>query len=405
MTQSIRYAQAKKITLIGAVVNAFLGCIKLIGGMYYHSHALVADGIHSFSDLLIDAMVLIASKFGSQEADALHPYGHQRIETATTLLLAMLLILTGAGIAWDSIHEMLQHSVTAPRQAALPIAVFSIVTNEILFHYTLRVGKRIQSQLLIANAWHHRSDAAASLVVAIGLIGSLAGYHALDPVAAVVIGGMIIHMGLQYGWNSVRELVDTGVDAQQIAEIERVIREVPGVVKVHQLRNRMMGHDLFIDVHVLVSPCISVSEGHYIAQHVHQKLSQEIKQVKDVTVHIDPEDDEIVSPSLDLPNRQELEQLFFKPLAHDFAEIKSWVLHYLDGKLHIQIIIDQALSSTLLKRIKNDFSQQPKIASWCFLHTSSLIPSHDDKLSDDMMSSKATSQPEKKTHIDRPLEK
>lgn len=366
MPQRHRYAEAKKVTLIGAVVNACLGCFKLIGGMYYHSHALIADGVHSFSDLLTDAMVLIASKYGSQDADELHTYGHQRIETATTLFLAMLLILTGAGIAWDSVHEMLEHSVTIPKQAALPIAIFSIVTNEILFHYTHRIGKRIQSSLIVANAWHHRSDAAASLVVSIGLIGSLAGFHVLDPIAAVIIGGMIIHMGVRYGWDSVRELVDTGVETSKIAEIEQIIREVPGVRRIHQLRNRMMGRDIFIDVHVLVSPHISVSEGHYIAQKVHHNLMQKVKQVKDVTVHIDPEDDEIVSPSLHLPSRALLEQSILISIEQDFPEIKTWVLHYLDGKIHIDIMIEQEASPTLTQRIQKDFTQFD-IATWRFL--------------------------------------
>ncbi len=366
MQQRNRYAEAKKVTVIGAIVNACLGCFKIIGGVYYHSHALIADGVHSFSDLLTDAMVLIASKYGSQDADERHTYGHQRIETATTLFLAMLLILTGAGIAWDSLHEMLEHSVTIPQKAALPIAIFSIAANEILFHYTHRIGKRIESSLIIANAWHHRSDAAASLVVSIGLIGSIAGYQILDPIAAVIIGGMIVHMGIKYGWDSVRELVDTGVEASKIAEIEQTIREVPGVKRIHQLRNRMMGRDIFIDVHVLVSPYISVSEGHYIAQKVHRTLMQKVTQVKDVTVHIDPEDDEITSPSLHLPSRDILEQSILIAIEEDFPEIKAWVLHYLDGKIHIDIMLEQEVSPAMIERIQNDFAQFD-IAAWRFL--------------------------------------
>lgn len=216
MTQQARYLQAKKITLIGAVVNAILGFIKLIGGLFFHSHALVADGIHSFSDLFTDLMVVFASKYGSQDADASHPYGHQRIETAATLLLALLLILAGAGIAWDSIHEIIRGSHDYPGWVTLPIALLSVFANEILFHWTYHVGKRIQSSLVIANAWHHRSDAASSIVVSLGLIGTLLGFIYLDAVAAVIVAFMIIKMGISYGWGSVKELIDTAVDSETL---------------------------------------------------------------------------------------------------------------------------------------------------------------------------------------------
>lgn len=355
---------AKKVTLVGAIANACLGILKVIGGAYFHSHALIADGVHSFADLLTDAMVLVASKYGSQDADVHHPYGHQRIETATTMFLAMLLILTGAGIAWDAIHEIIAHYVTSPEKSALPIAVLAIIINEILFHYTYRVGVHIHSPLIIANAWHHRSDAAASLVVTLGLIGSMVGFQILDPIAAIIIGGMIIKMGIRYGWDSIRELVDTGVPAAKISQIEQTIREVPGVERIHQLRNRMMGKDIFIDVHVLVSPYISVSEGHYIAQRVHQTLMKKIEFVKDVTVHIDPEDDEIVSPSLHLPSRRHLEQTLLTALASDFSQVKTWVLHYLDGKIHLDILVDQPATVALQKRLAHDLGQHPDIASW-----------------------------------------
>ena len=212
MTQHDRYWQAKKVTLIGAIVNALLGFIKLIGGYLFHSHALVADGVHSFSDLFTDVMVLFASKYGSLDADDTHPYGHQRIETAATLLLSLLLILAGIGIAWDSLNELITSSVTMPGWLALPVICISILANETLFHYTRHVGNRINSQLIIANAWHHRSDAASSIVVFVGLVGSLYGFVYLDAIAAIIVGIMIAKMGWNYGWNSVKELVDTAVE-------------------------------------------------------------------------------------------------------------------------------------------------------------------------------------------------
>ncbi len=365
MQQHERYLEAKKVTLIGAFINALLGFIKLIGGTFFHSHALVADGVHSFSDLLTDGMVFFASKYGSQDADDSHPYGHQRIETAATLLLALLLILTGTGIAWDSFYDALYNTKHIPGWLTLPIAALSTLANEGLFHYTQQVGKQIQSDLIIANAWHHRSDAASSIIVLIGLIGSLAGYPYLDALAAIVVGFLIIKMGLSYGWNSVKELVDTAVEPQMTSTIERIILAVDGVQKIHQLRSRMMGRDIFIDVHILVSPEISVSEGHFIAQNVHHALMMKLDLVKDVTVHVDPEDDETSCPSLHLPNRSTLEQKLFNPWCQEYPGIQSWILHYLDGTLSIDLICDQKFEEwqALSQRIESDLSSRSHLIS------------------------------------------
>ena len=331
-----RYWQAKKVTLIGAFINALLGVVKLAGGFLYHSHALVADGVHSFADLFTDVLVLFASKYGSQDADDSHPYGHQRIETAATLFLAILLIIAGSGIAWHAIDELIQNAHTIPGWMSLPIIAISIIANESLFHYTRFVGKKIQSQLIIANAWHHRSDAASSLVVLLGLIGSLLGFVALDAIAAIVVGVMIIKMGWDYAWNSVAELVDTAVDPQLLAEISGIICQVDGVEEIHQLRTRLMGGDILVDVHILVSSKISVSEGHYIAQHVHRTLLKQLESIKDVIVHVDPEDDERSLPSLHLPNRSELD-VKLHPVRIDFPEMLFWKVHYLNGKISLDI--------------------------------------------------------------------
>ena len=383
MHQHERYGQAKKVTLIGAVINALLGVIKLIGGIAFHSHALLADGVHSFADLITDMMVLVASKYGSQDADAAHPYGHKRIETAATFILALLLILAGAGIAWDSIDEIIFKQHTVPGSFALPIAALSILANEILFHYTRLIGKRIHSELIIANAWHHRSDAGASAVVVVGLIGSLVGWPGCDALAAIVVGCMIIQMGLSYSWNSIKELVDTAVDVQLLGEIETIIRSIHGVQKIHQLRTRMMGGDIFIDVHIQVSPYISVSEGHFVAQHVHLALVEQFVRVKDVTVHVDPEDDETCEPSFNLPNRQVIELEFLEQWRTEFPGIQHWVLHYLGGHLSIDLICDAEFDPTdaFQQRIKADLASQTHITDVRLLrHAATLAILRSDKV-------------------------
>lgn len=369
MAHNHRYHQAKNITLIGAGVNVFLGILKVVGGFFFYSHALIADGLHSFSDLFTDTMVLFASKYGSQDADDEHPYGHQRIETAATLMLALLLILTGIGIAWDSLGHILHESVQTPSKLALPIAFFSIVANEALFYITKRVGHRIQSPLILANAWHHRSDSASSGIVLVGILGSLFGFPFLDPLAAILVGGLIVKMGLDYGWDSVKELVDTGVEPEQIEEISQIINQVDGVCKIHQLRTRKMGNDILIDVHILVSPFISVSEGHHIAQSVHAHLMRSMAHVKDVTVHVDPEDDELFAPSCDLPSRATIEKNLLNQWSERFSHIHAYTLHYLDGKITIDIILDEQFDrwSELSDMIRQDLSNHQKIVSICLL--------------------------------------
>ena len=359
MHQHVRYETARHVTLVGALVNAFLGSIKMLGGIFFHSHALFADGLHSFSDLITDGMVVFASKYGSQHADDSHPYGHQRIETAATFFLAMLLIVTGAGIAWDALSELLRGYHTRPGTWALPIALLSIAANEALFHYTHRAGKHIQSDLLLANAWHHRSDAASSLVVLAGLLGSLGGFVYLDAVAAIIVGLLIIQMGVTYSWNSIKELVDTAVDPLQRTTIKNAIQHIDGVKRIHQLRSRMMGRDIFIDVHILVSPFISVSEGHFIAQNVHYELVKQISGVQDVTVHVDPEDDETASPSLHLPNRKMLEETLVHPWRAEYPGIKSWLFHYLDGAVTIDLFGTKGFDSnhTFYLRLDADLTK------------------------------------------------
>lgn len=351
-----RYHQAKKITIVGAIVDTLLGFLKIIGGIFAFSHALVADGVHSFSDLVMYIMVIFAAKHGSKAADQEHPYGHQRIETAATLFLSLLLVFAGFGIAWDSLNELKLHNTKIPSLFALPIAIISILAKEILYHYTLRVGKEINSQLIIANAWHHRSDAASSIVVTIGLLGTGLGFNYLDPIAAIIIGLMIIKMGINYGWNSVKELVDTAVEPETFTRINDIITSVSGVKKIHQLRSRYMGNDILIDVHILVDPFISVSEGHHIAHHVHRSLIKQLLNVRDVTVHVDPEDDELSSPSHNLESRGVLQEEFLTKWQKDYPVLQSWVIHYINGNLIIDLICyeNKLQLQALYKHIKTE---------------------------------------------------
>lgn len=355
-----RYKAARNITWLGITVTLILGILKVFGGIVYNSHALFADGIHSFADLFVDGMVLFAAFFGNREADLTHPYGHQRIETAATLFLALILIVTGGLITFDAIKEVLAGVHEVPGVLTLPIAIISVFMNEALYQVTHNVGKKIHSKLIKANAWHHRSDAFSSLIVLAGLLGAILGYPYLDALAAAIVGIFIIKMGLSYGYNSINELVDGVVDPEILQRIELEIQKVDGVKRIHQLRSRNMAHDVLIDVHIQVSPFISVSEGHFIAQKVHNTLVENIDEVKDVTVHVDPEDDEVYPVSENLPHRELLENKYFKYWKKEFPEIDNIVLHYVANTLTIDVFCKYGFDKwkELEERINDDLSHE-----------------------------------------------
>lgn len=339
--QSInRYRETRKATLIGAAANIILAVAKVLFGWLGHSSALVADGIHSFSDLLTDVLVIIAAKFAHQEADDDHPYGHERIETAATVGLALFLVIVGLYIVYEPIHQLIMHQKQLkPDVYVLWIAVFSVILNEIIYRYTLSVAKRIKSDILHANALHSRSDAASSLVVLVGVAGSILGVAWLDEIAAVLVGLMIVKMGVSIGWKNISELVDTGVDSKTLAKIENHITDVTGVEALHQLRTRKMAGKVFLDVHVIVDHKISVSEGHHIGDRVLSTLYSNLEDVQDVTVHIDSEDDELYSDNACLPPREELISRL-KQLWHGLPgvdAIKHIQIHYLHGSVNLEI--------------------------------------------------------------------
>src|SRR3990167_5011408 len=301
-----RYRQAKHITLIGAAVNLLLSIVKILFGWLGHSTALIADGIHSF------------------------------------------LIMVGLGILVDSIREIMSSQYgKMPSIFVIVVAAASVVVNELLFYYTLRTAKRIESGLLRANAWHRRSDSFSSIVVLIGVIGTLLGVHFMDSLAAMIVALMIVKMGGQMAWQSIRELIDTGIDEQQKQKIIALITATPGVKAVHQMRSRTMGGKYFIDVHLQVDPRISVSEGHYIGDKAYLQLRQAFLNIKDITIHIDPEDDEETKPNINLPNREQI----MTDLNKHCQNLPGWKnllttrLDYLAGKIYIQLVMPLSLLS------------------------------------------------------------
>ena len=339
---SDRYRETKKVTIVGAVINLLLSVIKILFGYISQSQSLIADGVHSLSDLISDGMVLLAARHSHREADEEHPYGHGRFETVVTVALGMFLMVVAGGIAIDAVRRIMEPDyLMHPGTMALIVAAISIGANEFLYQYTIHVGKKYKSNMLKANAWHHRSDAISSVIVLLGVGGTMMGFQSLDAIAAIGVALMILKIGWDISVQSVRELVDTALEPETLDAINSSIMDVDGVRQLHSLRTRRMGSDGLVDVHVLVDPKLSVSEGHFIGEKVREKLIDQIDDVSDVTVHVDAEDDEVEAVTEGLPERQEivkqLERCWSRIPESKF--IDDIVLHYLDGKIHVELTL------------------------------------------------------------------
>ena len=340
-----RYREMKKVTLIGSVIDLLLGVFKILVGWVASSQSLIADGVHSLSDLATDFVVLYAAKHGSREADEEHPYGHGRIETLATAGLGVALVIVAIGIAWDAIARLFEpERLFQPGIWALVVALLSVVLKEWIYRYTMRVAKRVRSPMLEANAWHSRTDAISSIVVVIGVGGTMLGLDYLDAIAAVGVALMVAKIGWDLGWESLHELADRALEQERVEKIRKAILAVDGVRHLHLLRSRKVGHEALVDVHVQVDPWLSVSEGHMIAIAVEEAAKSSLDEVTDVTVHIDPEDDEEAPPCEGLPLRGQalsmLERAWKEAGCNGRWERVQ--LHYIQGRVHVDLYLPLA---------------------------------------------------------------
>ncbi len=283
-----RHQAAKRSTLVSVAVNTLLSTGQVVAGFVSGSQGLIADGIHSLSDLFADFVVLLANHHSKKAPDADHQYGHHRYENAASLVLGGLLVAVGLGMIWAAAHKLAAPEVIPHVQPlALWVALAALVAKEALFRYLLKVGERVRSSMLIANAWHARSDAASSLVVAGGIIGNLMGYPLLDPVAALVVGLMVGKMGAGFAWSALGDLMDRAVDEETLRGIRAMVEDTPGVQGVHDLRTRKMADLIVVDVHLEVDGGITVREGHDIADEVERRIMAGFP-VMNVMTHVDP---------------------------------------------------------------------------------------------------------------------
>lgn len=348
MSELSEMEQARKLkaraSYVGAAINVSQTALKIGFGVLWQSSALIADGVHSLSDLLSDFLVIVAVRLGSREADHQHPYGHRRFETIATVILGLSLLVIGGGIAWSVMKRMEQpEHLATPNVMSLGVVLVSILVNEWLYHYTKRIAKVTRSKLLLANAWHQRSDAISSVVVLFGIGAVLFGYPLADAIAAIVVALMVVKIGANLIMQGIKELVDTALPPRKLSEIRAVILAIEGVEGIHLLRSRQMGEDALIDAHIIVDPRITVSEGHSISDTVRDELISRFDDVMDVLVHVDAENDEGLFEKSPLC-RRDVKWLLDDYLADVKPLIEDFKIHYLDGQIEIEVILPFALS-------------------------------------------------------------
>ncbi len=287
-TQAARSKAASRSTWVSVVVNVVLSITQIVVGVLAKSQGLIADGLHSMSDLVADFVVLFANRHSQKDADAEHPYGHQRFETAASLVLGLLLLGVGIGLLWSAVGKLeAPETIAQVHASALWVVGVALVAKELLFRYMLKAAERVKSSMLVANAWHARSDAASSFVVGLGIVGNLAGYPMLDPIAALVVGLMVGKMGWRFSWDALHDLVDRAVDEEELQAISQTLLQTPGVSGVHDVRTRKMGDMIVVDAHLEVDAMLTVEAGHNIAVEARQRVLMRHR-VLNVMTHVDP---------------------------------------------------------------------------------------------------------------------
>ena len=282
------YKLGVKVSMVTIFTNVVLALFKIIAGILGHSSAMLADGVHTLSDVLTTIIVVIGLKVSSKEADEEHPYGHEKYESVFAKILSILLLLTGVYIGYEAIKILISGEFNEPGRIALVAALVSIGVNEIMYWYTIKTAKKIGSISMEADAWHHRSDAFSSIGTFVGILGARMGVPALDPIAGIIVSVFVIKVGVDLYLKSVRELVDESADDKTIKRIIEKTNSVKGVRGIKNLKTRIFGNKIYVDIEILVDAFITVKKGHDISEKVHDKLELEIDDIKHCMVHIEP---------------------------------------------------------------------------------------------------------------------
>jgi len=286
-----REGKIRSVTLWGIFVNILLLAIKIFSGILIKSSALIADGFHSLSDLASDFVVLAGIRLSNRPPDETHPYGHKRFETLTTQIVGLILLAVGFGFIWKASAAVFRGEMNFPGGIVLVVAGISVVAKEILFILTRKISKETHSTALYANAWHHRSDSFSSLAVLVGGVASLLGWGYADQVATIVVGLMIIGIAGKILYEGLIEITEHSADKGSIETINHILSEELDVLDWHALRTRKVGGELFIDLHLLVDPGISVKDSHMICERVEKRIDRELTKPVNVLIHCEPHEE------------------------------------------------------------------------------------------------------------------
>lgn len=333
INQQERYQIISRVNWLCTAVDTLLTILKLGIGLAVRSPALIADGLHSLSDLATDILALILGRMARHGPDQDHPYGHARYETVGTAVLGTVLMMVALGISVENVQAMLAGNSITPHWIAMVAVVVSIVSKEALFHITMKYARQTNSNLLEANAWHSRSDSLSSIVVMVGLLAGYAGWPWVEYIAALGVAALIGKMGAELAWDAIQDLIDRGVSDDQKAGYIESLKQLRDIKDVHLLRSRLMGNDVFLDAHIQVAPQISVSEAHQINDFATATLKQSHLEIKDVTLHIDFEPDHRHQTTTLSPKRQDIENLLNEA---DIQLPVRFDLHY----QHNQVVVD-----------------------------------------------------------------
>ena len=284
-------AVIRKLSLVGIIGNVFLSAFKFIAGIMGNSSAMVSDAVHSLSDVFATFIAFLGVRFGRREADASHPYGHERIESLAAIVLGLILLVTGVGIGWVGLEKILAgnyESLPIPGMIALVAAIVSIAVKEGMFWYTRHWARVIRSSAFEADAWHHRSDAMSSIGALVGVGGSMLGYPVLDPIASVVICLFILKQGISIIYDALKKMLDTSCGEHFEEEVRQLVDAENQVGHIDMLRTRMFGDKVYIDMEIAIDGSMQLTDAHAIAERVHDDIEHAFPEVKHVMIHVNP---------------------------------------------------------------------------------------------------------------------
>ena len=284
-----REKKIRSVTLWGALLNVVLMILKIVSGLLIRSSALIADGVHSLSDLGTDLLILLGARLSSRPADETHPYGHRKFDTIASQLIAFILIVVGFGLVFSAWTAISRKEVNYPGFLMLAVAAISVVSKEIIFHATRKISRMTHSAALYANAWHHRSDSFSSMAVLIGGAASLLGWGYADYMATIIVGIMIMGVAGKIFYDNLIELTEHSADKKSIQSIERILTRAEDISGWHALRTRSVGGELFLDCHVIVDSKLTVLESHKIIERIEEQIQFELSKPTNILIHIDPE--------------------------------------------------------------------------------------------------------------------